>query len=314
MPFRAGGGADHGGRGRDRDAPGEEAPRDSLMEHWCQGYSRPGARVYSDFVGCIRSGDLLEAVILDTAHVERGNVLCEVIGQGIGGSIHKSITCVSVLTASETDLLAWAVPNLSAPGCIHLCESDARDEDLCGAEAFLQAVGCLRLRDRSKLDATWNRHLRQEDTEGMPRQRAGADDRDRRAGGAAGDRGPHGAQESRDATPEREDAERAEREKIATPVRGLPEAEHAREALLHGDVALPDGRERAAEADPPERAPDERHAGDRPPMRPEVPAPPPAPRPGRVGGADRPAAGPAAEGLAFPPDLPGGLVPGPRAP
>ena len=72
------------------------------MEHWCQGYSRPGARVYSDFVGCIRSGDLLEAVILDTTHVERGNVLCEVIGRGIGGSIHKSITCVSVLTASET--------------------------------------------------------------------------------------------------------------------------------------------------------------------------------------------------------------------
>ncbi len=37
------------------------------MEHWYQGYTRPGARVYSDFVGCIRSGDLLEAVILDTA-------------------------------------------------------------------------------------------------------------------------------------------------------------------------------------------------------------------------------------------------------
>ena len=47
-------------------------------------------------------------------------------------------------------------------------------------------------------------------------------------------------------------------------------------------------------------------------MRPEAPAPPPAPRPGRAGGADRPAAGPAAEGHAFPPDLPGGLVPGPR--
>ncbi len=85
------------------------------MEHWYQGYSRPGARVYSDFVGCIRSGDLLEVVILDTAHVERGNVPCEVIGQGVDGSIHKSITCVSVLTASETDLLARAVPNLSAP-------------------------------------------------------------------------------------------------------------------------------------------------------------------------------------------------------
>ncbi len=144
------------------------------MEHWYQGYSRPGTRVYSDFVGCIRSGDLLEAVILDTAHVERGNVLCEVIGQGIDSGIHKSITYVSVLTASEADLLAWAVPNLGAPGGIHLCKGDARDEDLSGAEAFLQAVDCWRLRDRSKLDATWNRHLRQEDAEGMPRQRAGA--------------------------------------------------------------------------------------------------------------------------------------------
>ena len=100
------------------------------MEHWYQGYSRPGARVYSDFVGCIRSGDLLEAVILDTAHVERGNVLCEVIGQGIDSGIHKSITYVSVLAASEAELLAWAVPNLGAPGGIHLCKGDARDEDL----------------------------------------------------------------------------------------------------------------------------------------------------------------------------------------
>ncbi len=129
---RAGGGADHGGRGRDRDAPGEEAPRDSLMEHWYQGYSRPGARVHSDFVGCIRSGDLLEAVILDATHVERGNVLCEVAGQRIDSGIHKSITYVSVLAASEADLLAWAVSNLGAPGGIHLCKGDARDEDLSG--------------------------------------------------------------------------------------------------------------------------------------------------------------------------------------
>ena len=60
----------------------------------------------------MKSGDLLEVAILDTSHTERRNIICEVIGQGVDGLIHKSIVYEAVLAASEDDLMSWAVPNL----------------------------------------------------------------------------------------------------------------------------------------------------------------------------------------------------------
>ena len=79
--------------------------------------------------------------------------------KGVDAETHKSIVYVSVLAASEDDLMSWAVPNLGAPGGLHLCQGDARDEDLSGAENFLQAVDSWRIRDRGDLKDEWNKHL-----------------------------------------------------------------------------------------------------------------------------------------------------------
>ena len=151
----SGGGGDRDDEGRaarggaDED---DERPRGALgVDEWYLGYNRPGPRVYSNLFGQVKSSDYIEIVALDSAAAERGNLIYEVIGQGIDGPTNKSMVYVSVLAGSEPDLMSWAVPNLGAPNAVHLRKGDARDVDLSGADVYLLAVDAWRLRSPGSL-------------------------------------------------------------------------------------------------------------------------------------------------------------------
>ncbi len=84
---------DDGGRAaRPAANGGDERPRGALgVDDWYLGYTKPGPRVYSDLFSQAKSGDYIEIVALDAGQEERGNLTCEVIGQGIDGPTNKSI-------------------------------------------------------------------------------------------------------------------------------------------------------------------------------------------------------------------------------
>ncbi len=95
----------------------------------------------------MRSGDWIEIIVLDEEKAERGSLLCEVLGQGVDEVLDVGIQYVYPMAALEPALMHWAVPNLAAPGGVHLCEGDARDLDLSDSEAYLLGVDSRRLRD-----------------------------------------------------------------------------------------------------------------------------------------------------------------------
>ena len=154
-----GGDGDDGGRvvrtAADRD--GERLRGALSIDEWYLGCTKPGPRVYSDLFNQAKSGDYIEIVALDSAEEERGNLICEVIGQGIDGPTNKSMVYVAVLAGSEPDLMSWAVPNLGAPNAVHLRKGDARDEGLTDADVYLLAVDAWRIRSLGSLTVSHGR-------------------------------------------------------------------------------------------------------------------------------------------------------------
>ena len=149
---------DRRGAGCDAGAPREpDGPRCPRLDEWVD---VRGSRLadLDALLSKLRSSDIVELEVLDDEGERRGNLMAQVIGQGLDEQLGVSCIFIYPLAAEKREVLDWAIANLAAPNAVHFCRRPAQEIDLSGAADFVQKVERWRIRDAAKVTETWAAH------------------------------------------------------------------------------------------------------------------------------------------------------------
>ncbi len=146
-------GADRGA-GAPREPEGRRCPR---LDEWVDVRASRLADLDA-LLAKLGSSDVVELEVLDDEGERRGNLMAQVIGQGLDEQLGVSCIFIYPLAAEKREVLDWAIANLAAPNAVHFCRRPATEIDLSGAADFVQKVERWRIRDVARVTETWAAH------------------------------------------------------------------------------------------------------------------------------------------------------------
>ncbi len=97
----------------------------------------------------------------DRAGAVRGNLIGEIIGQGLDGENGPPLIYLAPLAANSGTVFRWAVLNLSAPNALYLSNRPSASVPAFSDDYFVQVVERWRLVNLEELDLDWAEHLKE---------------------------------------------------------------------------------------------------------------------------------------------------------